>query len=221
MSKLAIIHTTAATIDPLKALALKCIPGVAIVNFVDDSILPQLLENGGDVSQVEPRVLQYARYAQEVGANIVLEACSSIGEVVPKIRQILSIPVVRIDEPMVEFAVAQGRRIGVAATLPTTLKPTTRLLEATASARGKLVDIQPLLIEGAYAKLLSGDPQGHDQALVESLSNLVSSCDWVVLAQASMARVLPRLSAGVRDRFLTSPRLAIQQVQQVLKEQHG
>ena len=44
MHKLAIIHTTPATVEPLKALAAEIVPGVNVVNFVDDSILPQLRE---------------------------------------------------------------------------------------------------------------------------------------------------------------------------------
>ncbi len=218
MPKLAIIHTTAATVEPLKALAHELIPGVVIVNFVDDSILPQLLANGGNVDEVEHRILQYARYAEEIGADILLEACSSVGEVVPQARRVLSIPVVRIDEPMAEAAVRQGSCIGVAATLPTTLKPTTNLIQEKAQLSGRQVEIRPLLIEGAYNKLMSGDTEGHDQALVEGLSALISVCDRVVLAQASMARVLPRLAADVRSRFLTSPRMAMEQVKQVLEE---
>ncbi len=221
MSKLAIIHTTVATVEPLKTLAQELIPGVAIVNFVDDSILPQLLANGGNVAEVEQRVLQYARYAQEVGADVLLEACSSIGAVVPKARQILSIPVVRIDEPMAEAAVRQGGRIGVAATLPTTLQPTLNLLEEKAQESGRSVALQPLLIEGAYAKLMAGDAAGHDQALADGLSALIAVCDRVVLAQASMARVLPCLSEEVRSRFLTSPRLGMERVRQALEERYG
>ncbi len=221
MPKLAIIHTTVATVEALKALAQELVPGIVIVNFVDDSVLPQLLANGGNVSEVEHRILQYARYAEEVGADIVLEACSSVGEVVPRMRRALSIPVVRIDELMAAAAVRQGARIGAAATLPTTLRPTTNLLKETAQAAGKQVEIQPLLIEGAYDRLLSGDIEGHDRLLAEGLSNLIATCDRVVLAQASMARVLPRLPDGVRERFLTSPRLAMEQVRQVLEERHA
>jgi len=40
----------------------------------------------------------------------------------------VGIPVVRVDEPMAEKAVQTGTRIGVAATLATTLKPTTELI---------------------------------------------------------------------------------------------
>src|SRR5215216_7185090 len=216
MTKLAIIHTTSATVDSMKALATEILPGFELVNFVDDSILPQLGQNGGNLTEVEERLIHYARFAEQVGANVILEACSSVGEVVAKMQSAVSIPIVRIDEGMAEEAVQRGTRLGVAATLPTTLEPTTKLLRAKAASAGKVVTVTPLLIEGAYQKLLSGDREGHDNLLIEKLQELARATDVVVLAQASMARVLPGLPAAEQGKFMSSPRLAMEQVRNVL-----
>jgi Asp/Glu/hydantoin racemase len=218
MPKLAIIHTTPATVEPLKTLAAEVLPGCELVNFVDDSILPQLAHNGGNLSEVEERLVHYTRFAEQVGANVILEACSSVGEVVPKMQAVVSIPVVRIDEAMAEEAVQRGARLGVAATLATTLQPTTRLLRAKAHAAGRQVEITPLLIEGAYQKLMAGDREGHDNLLVEKLRELARATDVVVLAQASMARVLPSLSADEQGKFLVSPRFVMEQVKSILAD---
>ena len=78
--RLAIIHTTPATIEPLKALASEMLPDYEVVNFVDDSILPQLARNGGDIREVEERWTSYARFAEQGGADVILSACSSVGE---------------------------------------------------------------------------------------------------------------------------------------------
>ena len=216
MTKLAIIHTTSATVEPMKALAAELLPGCEVNNFVDDSILPQLAQDGGNLAGVEERLLHYARFAEGAGADVILEACSSVGELVSKMRATVSIPVVRIDEAMAAEAVGRGARLGVAATLPTTLGPTARLLRAKAEAAGKQVEITPLLIEGAYRKLMSGDREGHDNLLVEKLQELAQDVDAVLLAQASMARVLSRLSAAEQDKFLVSPRLAMERVKKIV-----
>jgi Asp/Glu/hydantoin racemase len=216
MPKLAIIHTTSATVDSMKALAAEMLTGCELVNFVDDSILPQLGKNGGDLTEVEERLVHYARFAEQVGADVILEACSSVGEVVTKMQSAVSIPIVRIDDEMTEQAVQQGDHIGVAATLQTTLQPTTRLLQHKAYQAGKEVEILPLLIEGAYQKLMAGDRDGHDNLLVEKLQKLARGVDVVVLAQASMARVLPRLTSADQEKILVSPRLAMGRVQSVL-----
>lgn len=218
MSKLAIIHTTPATIEPLKALAAEILPGYEVVNFVDDSILPQLAQNGGDISAVAGRVLQYAHFAEEVGADAILEACSSVGEIVEKAQSLLSVPILRIDEAMAEEAVARGERIGVAATLATTLRPTLALLQQKATAAGKEVVFESILVSDAYQKLMSGDKTGHDKTLAEVLTRLADKVDVVVLAQASMARVVASLPAAIQDKFLSSPRLGMERMKQLLEE---
>lgn len=216
MTKLAIIHTTPATVEPMKSLAAEMLPGCEVVNFVDDSILPQLAQNGGNLAEVEERLVHYARFAEGVGADAILEACSSVGEVVVKMQAEVSIPIVRIDEAMAEEAVQRGSCVGVAATLPTTLQPTTRLLRLKAEAAGVQVEIKPILVEGAYQKLMAGDREGHDNLLVEKLREVTRVTDVVVLAQASMARVLPRLSNDEQDKILVSPPRAMAQVRNIL-----
>ncbi|HMQ32349.1 MAG TPA: aspartate/glutamate racemase family protein [Chloroflexaceae bacterium] len=216
MARLAIIHTTTATVELLRSLAAELLPEVAVVNIVDDSILPRLAANGGDLSAVAPRVLQYARFAEEGGADVILEACSSIGELVEEARRSVRTPVVRIDEAMAERAIARGPRVGVAATLATTLAPTCRLLERQAAQSGLPISLRTALVDDAYRRLMAGDREGHDAALAAALAELAPSVDCVVLAQASMARVLPALPEEQRAKFLTSPRLAMERVRDVL-----
>lgn len=217
MTRLAILHTSPATLDPLKALAAELLPGVEVINFVDDSILPQLARNGGQVDEVADRLVQYARFAEQGGADIILNACSSVGEVVAQEQAAVRVPVVRIDEALAEAAVQRGSVIGVAATLATTLNPTLRLLASKAEAAGKVVTFKPALVDSAYERLMAGDKDGHDELLVAALAELARAADVVVLAQASMARVLPRLAEAERTKVLSSPRLGMEAVRRALK----
>lgn len=214
--KLAIIHTTPVTVEPLKQLAAQLIPDCEVINFVDDSILPQLAANGGDLSEVEERLCTYARFAGKLGADAILNACSSVGELVPKMRGEVAVPIVRIDEAMAERAVREGGKIGVAATLQTTLMPTMNLLRSKAQEAGKDVRLIPLLADQAYAKLIAGDREGHDAVLTEALEKLLVEADLVVLAQASMARVIERLPEAMRPRVTTSPELGMRRVREVM-----
>lgn len=217
MTTLAIIHTTPATLEPLKALAAEMLPGWDVFNLMDDSILPQLKRSGGDLFEVEDRWVHYAGIAERAGADVILGACSSVGELVTRAQAQVGVPIVRIDEAMAEEAVRRGGRIGVAATLPTTLDPTMRLLRQKAEAAGKRVELRPLLVEAAYQRLVSGDRDGHDSLMLESLLELARSTDWIVLAQASMARVVAVLPEAERPRFLSSPRFGMQRVKHAVE----
>ncbi len=221
MTRIAILHTTTATVETFKTLAAEMIPGSQVFNIVDDSILPLLAEKDGALNVVAERMIQYARFAEQSGACSLLEACSSVGELVEAMRTAVSIPVIRVDDGMTEAAVKQASRIGVAATLPTTLGPTSRLLLEKARQMDKSMDIRTALIEGAYQKLMAGDRAGHDELLSTGLAELASQTDAVVLAQASMARVVPSLPKELQGKFLSSPRLAVDQLKRSLNESAG
>ncbi|XID93444.1 aspartate/glutamate racemase family protein [Paenibacillaceae bacterium WGS1546] len=216
MKKLAIIHTTTVTVEALAALAREKMPGIRVINFVDDSILPQLADNGGDVAEVSERLCAYAGFAERQGADCILSACSSVGDAAADMRSRVAVPVVRIDEPIARLAVRRGPRIGVAATLHTTMKPTMKLLAKMADLEGVSPAFAPVVCEAAYRRLAAGDKEGHDRELALALAKLAESSDAVVLAQASMARVVAGLPESIRDRFLSSPGPAMDAVAQAL-----
>jgi Asp/Glu/hydantoin racemase len=129
----------------------------------------------------------------------------------------VDIPVLRVDDPMADLALASGTRIGVAATVRTTLTPTVSLIERKATAARKKVSVISKLCEGAFDALLAGDTTKHDALVRAGLQELIPQVDVVVLAQASMARIVETLPEA--DRLLpilSSPRLAIQRLAETL-----
>jgi Asp/Glu/hydantoin racemase len=123
-------------------------------------------------------------------------------------------PVLRVDEAMADEAVRLGRRIGVVATLATTLRPTADVVRRRAEAAGREIALESVLVDGAFAALKSGDLETHDRLVRGALEALVDRVDVIVLAQASMARVGASLPAVVTERapILSSPRLAAERV---------
>ena len=61
-------------------------------------------------------------------------------------------PVLRVDQPMADRAVATAQRIGVIATLPTTLEPTADLIRRRAAAAGKNIELDDALCDGAFER---------------------------------------------------------------------
>lgn len=134
---LAVIHTGPVSVEPLARLIAEALPSVRLVNIVDDSLLKDVIAAGGVTSRVAQRLCQYMMISEDMGADVILNACSSVGEVVEVARNLVSIPIVRVDEPMAERAAESGETIGVVATVKTTLDPTARLIGDKAAAKGK------------------------------------------------------------------------------------
>jgi aspartate/glutamate racemase len=209
---LAIIHTGPVTVQPLASLASSLLPGVRIVNLVDDSLLKDAMAAGHVTTAVTKRLSQYMIIAEEMGADAILNACSSVRDAADVGATLVSVPVIKIDTAMAEHAVKSAQRVGVAATVMTTLEPTMKLLKSTAERLKKEVSIVPRLCEHAFEALLAGEGARHDEIVAQSLIELSREVDLIVLAQVSMGRVAETLGDTVKVPVLTSPRLGMEQV---------
>jgi len=116
----------------------------------------------------------------------------------------------RVDQPMADQAVQTGRKIGVIATLRTTLEPTADLIQRRAERAGKKIELTSRLCEGAFDVLMSGDAAKHDAVVAAALKEMSQQVGVIVLAQASMARVVDGLAAAdKRVPILASPAIAV------------
>jgi Asp/Glu/hydantoin racemase len=214
---LALIHTSAVLVPMFQQLCKEHLPDVNTFNIVDDSLVKAIGAKGSLTADIARRVEAYITSAEAGGADHILVTCSSIGPAVEASAPFCAVPVLRVDQPMADQAVATGRKIGVIATLPTTLNPTTDLVQRRAKAAGKDVTVTAKLCEGAFEALMAGDAATHDSIVAAALRELVSEVDVILLAQASMARVVDTLSeADRRVPILASPPIAIQHLATLL-----
>lgn len=209
------IHTGPVLVDVLKQLVPEILPEVRLVNIVDDGLLTDVRNAGGLIPSVTRRIVGYGVLAESAGANAILNCCSSVGEAADLLAKTVGIPVVRIDSRMAQEAVEKGSSIAIVATLATTLDPTERLIKQQASERGKVVIVKRYLVEGAFDALLAGKPELHDELLKRDIERARSENEVVVLAQGSMARLVPLLSSGSAP-VLSSPRSGVEALKQHL-----
>jgi Asp/Glu/hydantoin racemase len=206
---LAFVHTSHVLIPMFAQLAKDHLRGIEVFHMADESLIKNTIASKGLTKSTIRRLIAMIRSAHEGGADAVMVTCSSVGPAVALARNQFDFPVLRIDESMAEAAVRVGPRIGVAATLRTTLDPTIALIQETADAARRSIEIVPSLAEGAFEAVLAGDTARHDSLLTASLERLIKEVDVVVLAQASMARVIPQIRVNDGPPILSSPELAV------------
>ncbi len=214
---LALIHTSATLVPVFQQLCKAQLPHVDTFNIVDDSLVRAIGAKGALTADIARRVEAYITSAEAGGADFILVTCSSIGPAVEASAPFCAVPVLRVDQPMVDSAVSSGRRIGVIATLPTTLNPTSDLVLRRANIAGKYVELTARLVAGAFDALMAGDAATHDTLVTAALRELSGQVDVILLAQASMARVVDNLSAvDRRVPIFASPPTAIAHLATVL-----
>jgi Asp/Glu/hydantoin racemase len=209
--QLGLLHTSATLVPVFEQLCKARLPAVSVFNLVDDSLIKDVIRHGELRTQTARRVVQHVAAAEDAGAGFILVTCSSIGPAVEMAAGLASVPVLRVDQPMADRAVMMGRRIGVVATLRTTLEPTTDLIRRRAAVLGNDISLVSRLCDGAFDALMSGDASTHDALVALALRELAGEVDVIALAQASMARVVETLPEAERHvPILTSPPLAIE-----------
>lgn len=207
----AFVHTSTTLPAVFDRLADELIPGVERFHIVDESLLASTRKAGSPTPGTRLRLLGHVVAAADAGAELVVVTCSSIGAAVEACSGFVSVPVLRIDAPMIEAAVGHGSRIGVLATLSTTLEPTTALI----GDHVREVTVATHLCEGAFDALQAGERDRHDELVRDGLRELAAEVDVVVLAQATMAHVADAV-VDVPVPVLASPRLGMQRVAELV-----
>lgn len=216
--RVAFIHTSPAAIGPLMQFYTDAAPELEITNLLDDGLLRLLAAK--ESATARRRLSEMIKAASETyGAELAMITCSSVSrEMAEELAGEFALPVLKIDYPLARQAVGAGARIGVAATFPPTLGPTTKLLKEAAAEAGREIEIIQEVSPDAYTALLANDTAKHDELLVGVVERLESQrVSAIVLAQVSMARILPRLEGRVKVPVLSSLHTSLEAVRESLR----
>jgi len=216
--KLVLIHTLPPLIEVFNDLTAELLPGTRLIHILDEPLLEQVRKRGHLAPEDSARLGSHITMAEQIQADAVLVTCSTISPCVDDVRSQTRIPLSKIDEAMIATAVRLGSRIGVAATAETTLGPTRTLLQEQAEQQDTQIETELMLVERALSALLSGDGDTHDRLVKNAILDLAQRVEVVVLAQASMARVVATITeSDCSVPVLSSPHLALKQIQGILE----
>ena len=190
-----IIHAIHLTIRAMQPFLEKYIPDVEVMHLCDDTIQRDNIAAGvGKIPKHNYfRFAQYAHNMQESGVELILLACSTFNYAAELARPMIDIPILQIDRPMMELAVEQGPRVGMLATLATTVPSSERLLRIVAAEKKKPVEITTVLRSEAFEAVQKGDVETHNRILLEEIDKLSDKVDSIVMAQLSMSALAPHL----------------------------
>jgi aspartate/glutamate racemase len=193
---LGVIHASSLTISAIKPYVERYIPEVEVMHLADDTIQRENIKAGpGNIPKVNYyKFVQYAHNLEEAKVDLILLACSTFNRAVEFAVPMINIPMLQIDRTMMELAVNSGEKVGLLATLATTVPSSERLLKTVASQLNKKIDITTVLCEEAFEAVEKGDVQKHNEILIQAIDELSNKVDSIVMAQLSMSALAPYLS---------------------------
>ena len=188
---------------------------VELYSLQDPSVLADVREAGYVTTAPAARLIGMYMKAAEEGVDAMLNLCSSVGEVADSVQDVakyIGVPIVRVDEEMCREAVRKGQRIGVMATLSTTLEPTKGTILRMARECGKHVELVDCLVDGAF---------GLDQfkaRMTEMAATIADQVDVIVFAQGSMAYCEEYIAEKFGKVVLSSPRFGAAELKKALEK---
>lgn len=203
MATIGFLHTAEVHVATFGQLLAELAPQDEPLHLVDARLLADA-QAGGLPLGLGMRVENRLGALEAGGADVIVCTCSTIGALAERAEA--GVPVIRVDRPMADAAVAAGRRIGVLVTTESTLEPTLALLRDSAVRAG----VDPTFVIGrclsAWQHFEAGKLQRYYAEIADQASRLAADVDVIVLAQASMTPAAAQLG---NLPVLTSPRSAV------------
>lgn len=188
MKKLTFLHTSPVHVDTFnRMLADRDLSEMTVEHIVDESLLDRA-RTDGLTPALESEISDTILGAVAQGADVVLCTCSSIGGAAESLNAESSSTILRVDRAMAETAIGIGDRIKVAATLASTVEPTSELIKDAATKANRKIQLSHVVFDDAWACFEAGDQDGYIRAITRGLPNAAVDADVIVLAQGSMAQ---------------------------------
>jgi len=206
------------------------LPGVQLINVGNEGVQLNFMRAHEKGEPCPPRINidLFVQYAKDIynlwGMDALIVTCSTMNraaESVKKEMQKMGVPVVQIDEPMMEKTVNRGGKTLVVATHGPTVKSTQALLEETADRMNKTISFTGATVEEAFHLLGDGNIKAHNETIAKAIREVQKkeSIDSVVLAQLSMsvfAFAYPDREAEFGVPVYTSGECGFERVKEIL-----
>lgn len=209
VAPLAFVHTSRVHIDTFDALVRAAQPQQEVMHVVAEALLSDAQRLGAHDPGIVARVQHTLQGAAAMGARLVVCTCSTIGGAAERTPTGGRFHVQRIDRAMADGAVRLGPRVRIVAALPSTVAPTTALLQESAAAQGRALAAQVQLVPEAWAHFQAGDRAAYLAAVAQAVRSDTTPVDAIVLAQASMAGAADLLG-DLTVPVLASPHLGVE-----------
>ncbi len=213
--KVALVSSTRAVFEPMEAAFREVFPEAQILHLLDETLIEDFRREGGLSPHSRHKALQMALTAQEAGVDGILVTCSTLSPSVDDFRPFVRIPLIKIDEPVIEEVVQKADTIGLLATAETVLKSVEPLVMKKARDSGRKISVHPF-IKGDVWPLLQKDPSAFYRAIAEAAAQAARECQAVILTQVSIAPGRDYVEEKLRNKIYASPIYAVRTLRKIL-----
>jgi Asp/Glu/hydantoin racemase len=206
--RIIIVQTTVIAMPPVDEAFKTLWPDAQILNVLDESLYADIPADGTLAPGAYTRLTNLLRHCELSGADGILFSGSTFGPAVEEARKGVKVPVLRVEEAMMDEAVTRGSTILIACTQKRAQPVVRGTLDAAAARAGKTPKVTELWVSGARDALNKGDNDTHDRLIVEQIA-AAGDFDTIVLGMMSMAPACAKMPPALAKKTLTSGEAAV------------
>jgi Asp/Glu/hydantoin racemase len=212
--RVVMIHALVESMSPVKNAFQEEFPEAELINVLDEGLFIDF--EGKITPGLGRRMSQLICYNAEHGADAIGLACSVYAPVVDTARELVDIPVISSYGPVMDEAVKQGKRVGIIASVPATLRDAEYYLRRAGTEHGVEVEPKLCLAEDLIPVLrMEGESAFHFR-LAEEVNRMSLEVDAVLLSQFSMASALSYLRENTNIPVLSAPHSSARRLKELL-----
>ena len=218
--KVALLSSTRAVLAPMEAAFHAEFPEAQMVNLLDETLLTDFAEAGGLSPRSRRKALQMALAAQDAGVDGILVTCSTLSSCVDDFLPFVIIPMIKIDEPLVDLVLPSAESIGLLATADSVLRSVEPLVLGKARLLGREISVQRFVRDDLWPLATEDLPAFH-RAVGEAATEAARVCQAVIITQVSMSPGLEYVETSVRERVYILPVYAVRAIRRLLEGCHA
>ncbi|MGB9698652.1 MAG: aspartate/glutamate racemase family protein [Thermodesulfobacteriota bacterium] len=213
--KVALISSTKAVFRPMEAAFAEIFPEAQLMHILDETLLEDFRREGGLSPHSRTKALQMAMIAQKAGVDGILFTCSTLSPAVDDLRPFISVPMVKIDEPVISFLVQNFKNIALLATAETVLKSVENQFKIIAERLSRQISWHSFVKSDAWP-LLNKNPEDFYKIMGTYASQLGEKHEALLLTQVSMAPAKNFVEEALKPKIFASPSFAVRAIKEIL-----
>ena len=212
--RVVMIHAVAESMQPTKLAFQEVFPEAELVNLLDEGLF---LDFDDQLTpSLRRRMTQLICYSAEYGAQAIGLACSVYTPMVEMVCGVVDVPIISSYGPVMGEAVQAGRRVGLIAAVPATLRDAEYFLQQAARECGASTEVYPRLAEDLMEVKRHEGEAAFCRRLAEEVDKLAPHVDAVLLTQFSMASALAHLRSTAAVPVLSAPHSSARRLKELL-----
>ena len=212
--RVTMIHAIAESIPPVRLAFDEEFPEAEVINVLDESLLVDFDDQL--TPDLRRRITNIIGYCQDNKADAIGLACSVYAPVVESAKDLVHVPLVSSYGPVMANAVTAGPRIGLIASVASTMQDSKYYLHLAADEAGVEIEPQLCLAEDLITVMRAEGQSGLERRLEEEVLKIASKVDVVLLTQFSFAAALAHLEKVSPIPVLSAPHSSARTLKKLL-----